>query len=237
MAFPLAHPAAVLPFRRHYLKWLNFPALVIGSLVPDIGYVFPGGDDFSHQVVGSILFGLPVGGLILAAFYAFRTKVVARMPAVAKQAILPLCNRPCGPVWIMVLSLIIGGWTHVLWDSVTHPDGALVQHVPLLLFPVFRSAGRMARVCTVLWYGSSFAGVACIFSAFEKWKQNVVVAGRETGQKGKLMLQDAILAAVLVIPVSLVHHLIGNPIGSVLTAASCVSFGVLLIWKMAAVEI
>ena len=41
MPFPLAHPAAVLPFRRYCSRWLNFPALVIGSLVPDLGYLFP----------------------------------------------------------------------------------------------------------------------------------------------------------------------------------------------------
>ena len=78
MPFPLAHPAAVLPLRR--FKWLNFSALVIGALVPDIGYAFPEGSGLSHHTLGSILFGLPVGLLILTAFYALRASLVGRMP-------------------------------------------------------------------------------------------------------------------------------------------------------------
>src|SRR5437764_14075215 len=94
MPFPLAHPAAVLPFRRYCSRWLNFPALVIGSLVPDMGYLFPLISDLSHEPFGSILFGLPVGGLILAAFYALRAQVLARMPAALRRSVPPASQRP-----------------------------------------------------------------------------------------------------------------------------------------------
>ena len=123
MAFPLAHPAAVLPLRR--IKWLSFPALVIGAVVPDLGYLVFQLNDFSHQALGSIVFGLPVGGLILAAFYGARTPVVARMPRARRRSVLPVCERPLGPLWIAVLSLLIGIWTHVIWDSFTTMDGLL----------------------------------------------------------------------------------------------------------------
>jgi hypothetical protein len=233
MPFPLAHPAAVLPFRRNYFKWLNFPALAIGSLVPDLGYLLPHGRDISHQVFGSILFSVPVGTLILAAFYVLRTRVVSRMNAGLKQFLLPLCRRPSGPAWILLLSLIIGVETHVLWDSFTHRDGWLTLHVPFLLSPVVRFDGRTARLCTVIWYGSSVIGVGWLFMAFEKWKQNAVTAAGGRSENGKGTLQDAIFLAILVIPASLAHHLIRSPIGFVLTAAFCLSFGIVFIWKMA----
>ena len=231
MPFPLAHPVAVLPFRR-YFKWLNFPALVIGSLVPDIGYLFHHASHFSHQALGSILFSLPAGTLILAAFYFCRTPVVVRMPVGLRRSLLPLCRRPCGPVWIAILSLMIGIGTHVLWDSFTHTDGWVVEHVPLLLSPLFQFDGRTARVCHLLWYASSFIGVGWLFIAFEKWKQNSVAAAGGSRETAKGMLQDAIFLAILVIPVSLVHHLIRSPIGFALTAALCFSLGVFF-WKMA----
>src|SRR5215471_2898907 len=104
MAFPLAHPAAVLPFRR-WFKWLNFPALVIGSLVPDAGYLVPPFDELSHRFLGSLVFGLPVGGVILAAFYALRMPVAVRMPRAIRRSILQVCERPLGPLWIAALSL------------------------------------------------------------------------------------------------------------------------------------
>src|ERR1039458_6493774 len=77
MAFPLAHPAAVLPLRRYCPIWLSFPALVIGSLSPDAGYCLGdlGGLDwgtFSHGLLGSVAFCLPVGIVMLALFYGLR---------------------------------------------------------------------------------------------------------------------------------------------------------------------
>jgi hypothetical protein len=229
MPFPLAHPAAVLPLRR--FKGLNFSALVVGTLVPDIGYAFREGSGLSHQALGSILFGLPVGVLILTAFYAFRTSLVVRMPEGVRRSLLPLCRRAPGPVWILVLSLVIGIWTHVLWDSVTHPDGWLVEHIPVLFLPVFHFDGRTARVCTALWYGSSFVAVGCLFIAFEKWRQNVITTvGGKVGT-GNRIVQDAIVVAILVIPISLAHHLIRNPLGSILAAGFFLSLGILFIWK------
>lgn len=231
MPFPIAHPAAVLPFRR--FKGLNFSALVIGTLVPDIGYLFSEGSRLSHQVLGSILFGLPVGLLILTAFYAVRKPLVVRMPEGVRRPLLPLCRRAPGPVWIAVLSLAIGIWTHVLWDSVTHIDGWLVGHIPVLFLPVLHFDGRTARVCTVLWYGSSFVAVGWMFMAFEKWRQKAITPVGGNGATRKRIMQDAIVAAILVVPISLAHHLIRNPLVSVLATGFCLSLGILFIWKLA----
>jgi hypothetical protein len=230
MPFPLAHPAAVLPFRRSRLRWLNFPALVIGSVVPDAGYIIRSID--SHEFWGSMMFGLPAGGLMLAAFYALRIPFISVLPARIKRSVRPICKRPIGPLWVVVLSLLIGIWTHVLWDSVTHTDGWIVEHVPILLTPVLQFNGRTARVCTILWYASSFIGTGLLFLSFEKWKQGLL-AGETTGGRGRSMLQDAILAAILVVPISLIHHLIRNPIGYVMTAGFSLCLGFVFVVKMA----
>ena len=235
MAFPLAHPAAVLPLRR-WFKWLSFPALVIGSLVPDAGYLVPLTRELSHQFLGSILFGLPVGALLLAAFYALRTPVVVRMPAPVRRSVLPVCQQPFGPLWIAVLSLLIGIYTHILWDSFTHKDGWIVEHVPVLLTVVLQFNGRTARICTLAYYVSSFLGAGWLFLVFEKWKHSALAqAGQITGS-GKDMFQDAIVLSFVVVAVSLVHHLIRNPIGSVMTAAFTLFLGVLFIIRMAVAE-
>lgn len=232
MAFPLAHPAAVLPLRR--IKWLNFPAMVVGAVVPDLGYIFfQLNNDFSHQALGSVVFGLPAGGLILAAFYGARTPVLTRMPRALRRSVLPVCERPPGPLWIAALSLLIGIWTHVVWDSFTHNDGWAVEHLPILLTPLFEFSQRTARVCNLLWYASSFVGAGWLFVAFEKWKQTAVTGARGTGVRGKSVIQDATLLALLVVPISLVHHLIRSPIGFVMTGALCLFLGMLFIVRMA----
>ena len=173
------------------------------------------------------MFGLPVGGLILAAFYGARAPVAARMPRALRRLLLPVCERPLGPLWIAVLSLLIGIWTHVGWDSFTHNDGWVVEHLPILLTPVFEFGERTARVCHLLWYGSSFVAAGWLFFAFEKWNQTAVTGLRGTGICGKSVVHDAILLALLVVLISLVHHLSRSPIGFVMTGALCLFLGIL----------
>jgi len=232
MPFPLAHPAAVLPFRRNGAWGLNFPALVIGSLVPDAAYVFPGDDisTFSHQVLGSIVFGLPLGLLMLAVLYFFRLTAVEMLPDPGRRLFLTLCYRPIGPLWLAAASLIIGIWTHVLWDSFTHNDGWIVGHLSILRTPVFIFAGRTARVCHVLWYASSLAGIGWIVIAFEKWKW------AHEPEMGRIPVRDliryAILLSILVVPVALVRHLVRGQFGFILTAVLCSLLVIVLAIRM-----
>ena len=222
MAFPLAHPAAVLPLRRYCPRWLSFPALVIGTLSPDAGYLFGAKDEdvFSHQLLGSIGFCLPVGLLMMVLIYALRSLVVKMLPEPYERALLPLCRRPFGSVWVVCISLLIGAWTHLLWDSLTHHDGWCVQHLPVLQSVVVSAAGRTARVCHVLWYGSSFAGVVWLVVVFEKWKQAHVNGG--AGVSGKAVMRDAVLVAILLLPIELVHHFLrSHKLGLYLIAALC----------------
>jgi len=221
MPFPLAHPAAVLLFRRKGAWWLNFPALVIGSLVPDAAYVFRGDEisTFSHQVLGSIAFGLPPGLLMVAALYFFRVTAVEMLPDPGRRLFLTLCHRPIGPLWLAAASLVIGIWTHVLWDSFTHNDGWIAGHLSILRTPLFTFAGRTARVCHVLWYASSFAGIAWIVIAFEKWKWAHEPEMGRIPVRG--LIRYAILLSILVVPVALVRHLVRGQIGFILTAVLC----------------
>ncbi|GAA1610508.1 hypothetical protein GCM10009789_76070 [Kribbella sancticallisti] len=68
--------------------------------------------------------------LALLVFHlVLRRPLVALAPA-ALAARLPLPPRGFSPVrvfWIVV-SVVIGGFTHVLWDSFTHYDGYFVRH-------------------------------------------------------------------------------------------------------------
>jgi hypothetical protein len=222
MPFPLAHPAAVMPLRRYCPRWLNFPALIIGSLTPDAGYLFgeKGAGGFSHGFLGSFGFCLPAGILMVALVYSLRKPVVRILPPAYQRALIPLCQRPVGSLWAIVISLLIGAWTHLLWDSFTHTTGWFAQHLPLLQSQVALVAGRQARVCHLLWYGCSFAGVVWLFVLFERWKQACVGAG--SGARGTTMMRDAVLVAILAVPIELVHHLVRlNKLGLCLLAVAC----------------
>ena len=134
MPFTLAHPAAVLPLRRYCPRFLNFPALIAGSLVPDLGYGLAPWNlvDFSHSFAGSFGFSLPVGLALLWLFCRLCRPAVGLLPERHRRTFLPLCDQPRGPVWIMAASVLIGAWTHLLWDSFTHPHGWAVERVSML---------------------------------------------------------------------------------------------------------
>jgi len=232
MPFPLAHPTAVLPLRRYCVRWLNFPSLVIGSLVPDTAYLLRQENisTLSHQILGSVAFGLPAGFLMLAALYILRRPAVEMLPDRARWLFLSLCERPVGPLWLAAVSLMIGIWTHVFWDSCTHNDGWIVGHLSILQTPVLNFAGRTARVCHVIWYASTIAGVGWLFMEFERWKWSKVPERSRIHARGEI--RSAILLSILVVPVSLVRHLFHGPVGFILTAVLCSLLVVVFAVKM-----
>ena len=118
MPFPLAHPAAVLPFRRWSNHSLNFLALVIGAITPDLGYCLDryDVDKLTHSVRGCFIFSLPVGWVWWMIFRSLSEPLVSLLPAPHRQALLPGCRRMDQPWFAVPLSLLIGAGTHVFWD-------------------------------------------------------------------------------------------------------------------------
>ena len=172
MPFPLAHPAAVLPLRRFCPRYLSFPALIIGSLSADLGYLSGHFrlDGFSHRfLAGSFGFCLPAGLVLLLVFYLVRSRVVGILPAPYRQVLSPLCERPIGSPVAIVVSLLIGAWTHLFLDALTRPDPGLAQYLPVLqnLMP---AVGKYRfRVCEVLYAGCTFSGVAWLAYYYLRW--------------------------------------------------------------------
>jgi hypothetical protein len=213
MPFPLAHPAAVLPFRRYCPRFLSLPALVAGSLVPDLGYFFGPLrlDELSHQLRGSVLFCLPLGLLALALVYGLRSYALGKLPKAYQPGVLQLPWPPLGSPGVIVVSLLLGIWTHLFLDSFTHKDGWLVERLPMLQVSIGSIAGRTVRVCSLLWYALSFVGVALVFMAFRSWQQAPSPAPAADSTKARWL--GAILVAAAVLPIELAHHLLRNWLG------------------------
>jgi hypothetical protein len=178
MPFPLAHPAAVLPLRRYCPRHLNFPALVIGSLSPDLGYAFGNLhlDWLSHYFwAGSFVFCLPAGLLILWGFYFLRLRVAGILPARLngfKDALLAVCRRPIGPPFAIVVSLLLGAWTHIFLDSITHRDGWLVEHLAFLRTSLPWVKNDRIGVYAVLYAGCTFVGVTWLALCYLGWLES-----------------------------------------------------------------
>lgn len=175
MPFTLAHPAAVLPFRRFGARYTSLSALVLGSMMPDLGYFFalrvPAA--LTHSVAGIFLFCLPAGLLAYVLFHAIlRRPMIALAPdAVSGRMNVtnPWFPRTAGSLLAIVLSIVIGAATHLGWDAFTHAHTAVTRNVELLRALVGPVAGPQVRVFKVLQYFSGVLGLAILAASAAKW--------------------------------------------------------------------
>ena len=208
MPFPLAHPAVVLPLKRFCPRWLDFPALVVGSLCPDLGYAFRwlGLDECAHQFLGSLIFCLPAGVLWLESFARWRAGWVRRLPGRLREVVQPLCRVPLGSPGVVLLSLLVGAWTHVALDSFTNQRGEAAMYFGSLQVAVASVMGHDVKVCHLLWYALSFTGIAWLILAYELWVVGVAT-GRVAWRPGWREVVEALAFAGAILPIGLVHHL------------------------------
>jgi len=172
MPFTFSHPAAILPVHFRFKNWIPLSALVVGSLVPDAAYYLPLPEHFkqnSHTLLGTFSTSLPAGILLWLLFYWLAAPAVFLLPSPHREAIesQPAPRLASIPQALGIASgILLGAWSHVLWDSFTHERGWIVKHTPLLQRPVFDS---MMPGYKALQYLSSIFGLCVLLYAYNKW--------------------------------------------------------------------
>lgn len=169
-----SHPAAVLPLRRLTPRPLNFAALVIGSMTPDFGYFINRFDlsNFAHTFPGTFLACVPTGLVMLLLLYLFAKPVSYMFPSPHREALLPICPRMPTRLsaWgIVLLSLLLGAWTHTFWDAFTHEDGLFVERIGFLREPAFRTGSSITHVYLALQESSTLIGFLILVIAYWLW--------------------------------------------------------------------
>lgn len=175
MPSTFTHPLAVLPFRRLCPVPLNFAALVIGSMSPDFGYYLHQFSTarFAHSVIGTFVVCLPSGLVALAVFYRLREPLCFILPEPHRGALMPLARvrpsispRSCLSA---AASILLGAWTHTVWDSFTHNGAWAVERIPVLREPLVVIHGTVFPVSYVLQQISTFAGGAALALVYVLW--------------------------------------------------------------------
>ena len=167
MPFTFSHPAAVLPLRRRF-KALQTVPLIVGSVAPDLPYYIPG--RFArlyhlaldtHTVAGTVWVDVPIGMITLLLVFLLRRPLTAllspRARALCLLSVEHFRNQPLHWLWAP-FAILIGTWTHLLWDSFTHDNGFMVRRVAALSAPVTLGS-YTGTMCHVLQYVSSVAGL------------------------------------------------------------------------------
>jgi hypothetical protein len=167
MPNPLAHPAASIPFTK---VGFVFSALVFGSISPDFGYFIRlPGSFFMYTVPGLILFDMPVGlGLLWVFHTLLKWPLLSLLPAALQRCLIKQASGfsfgPLKRFGLIVLSLLVGSLTHVIWDSFTHDYGWMVKQLVFLSISI-----RGIPLYDILQNLSTIFGVAILIYWFVKW--------------------------------------------------------------------
>lgn len=175
MPFTFTHPLAVLPFRRWCPHRLHFAALIIGSLTPDAGYYVQQFQiaRFAHTTQGTIIVCLPTGLLLLAAFYVLRQPLCYLLPQPHRTPLAALARtRPTfNPRFCLTaaVSLLLGAWTHTIWDSFTHDGAWFVERIAALRAPLVVIGNMELPGYYLLQQLSTFGGAAALALTYYFW--------------------------------------------------------------------
>ncbi len=122
MPLTLSHPAAVIPLRR---LGLPMTALVFGSMILDVPLYLGSrtGYERTHSLIGVFTIDIVLTLFtLLVWFVVLRDPLVDLSPGIVRSRIAPRA-RLTQRQWLLAIPAgSIAAFTHVAWDSFTHPD-------------------------------------------------------------------------------------------------------------------
>jgi hypothetical protein len=240
--FTISHVAAVLPAHRLLRRYGLLSAAIIGSMVPDFGFLFPWPleREQTHGTLALLKFCLPVG---LTAWVLFQLFIKPAWGAVLPgrwrwrlRAEHPTALLGRWQTWVAAAAVILlGAITHLIWDGFTHEDGRGVRLLSILddYGPDFH--GHSMRLYRLLQHGSTLVGLSVVLAAAWIWADGGVHGkGRDAPAPEQPELSSlerhTWLAAYLLVPAALLavsfaaglHH--PNPWMSALQAVTRLAY-------------
>lgn len=139
MPFTFSHPAIVLPLEKFTGKWLSMTGLIIGSITPDFEYFIRMKikSEYSHTLIGTLWFNLPLGIFLCFVFHVIiKKELIENLPKIFQPRLHKLKEQEWTTYfkknWIIIcLSILIGAYSHILWDAFTHSNTYFVNKLGL----------------------------------------------------------------------------------------------------------
>jgi Domain of unknown function (DUF4184) len=210
MPWTFAHPAAVLPLRKFCPAPLDFAALVIGSIVPDLGYYVSQSKlaYLGHSFLGSFLICLPAGLALWGLFHILRKPLWFVLPQPHRSALAAFAEAPLSwnlrALTAAAVSVLLGAWTHIAWDSFTH-NTWMVKQLPLLRESVFQLGNVEFPWYVLLQHLSTAIGATILVAAYRSWlrlyRGSATDPSAGAGDRWRYFLLVAVVALALVIAV------------------------------------
>jgi hypothetical protein len=216
-----AHPALILPLKKVFPKQLYFLGLVVGSIVPDLGYYMGlwSLSSFAHTLKGVVCVCLPFGLFMVYVLYLAGPYIAILLPDPHRTAFLGFVKiedrLEVKSACFLLIAIILGSLSHLLWDSFTHASGAIVKSSELLQAEIIKVGTLHIYGYTLMQHLSSFVGVAILFWVYYSWlkKNNLKLFfyNSEEAWRYKLIVCQAFVAALIASPISYfnVQHFMG----------------------------
>lgn len=205
MPFTFAHPAAAVPLHRLAPGKLVLSALVIGSMTPDFHYFLPfdilRGD--SHSLPALLWFCLPLGMALYLLFHLLLKAPLAALLPDAWRAQLPaqaMLRLPRATGLAIVVSLLLGAATHIVWDGFTHGTGFGVQALPLLSISLFAVGEYHVTAYKLLQHGSTVLGLGLLAWWSHAWHRRAPRQAQAMPASFSFRQRCAILGAFVAVP-------------------------------------
>jgi hypothetical protein len=135
--------------------------------------------NYSHTFVGLIWFDLPLGLFLAFLFHnIIRDSLFDNLPRVLKSRLFVFqqfeWNNYFKMNWIVVLiSILIGSFSHLFWDSFTHEHGYFVQITPMLSKTI-QLFGKEVLLFKILQHLSTIIGGGVLAYTFYKMPSNQI---------------------------------------------------------------
>ena len=162
MPFTFSHPAILLPFLKN--NKLSATALIVGSMSPDLEYFFrmKMQSEISHTLAGIFLIDFPLGFIIMFAFHEIiKRPLIENLPPFLQNRLQDLKEFNWvvyfkSAFFVVLISFFLGAVSHIVWDSMTHWDGYIVQrfsffNLEFFSIPFYKIAQHASSIIGLLW--------------------------------------------------------------------------------------
>ncbi len=172
MPFTFSHPALILPLNYLPKKWFSMTVLIIGSLTPDFEYFIRMRvhSIYSHSLEGLFWFDLPLGIILCFIFHNIvKSNLIDNTPNFLFQRLSVFNSFNWNNYFIknfaiVILSIILGASSHLLWDSFTHPNGFFVNKISFFSETVSLYKIKIPNYKLIQHSSSFFGGIVVVLS-------------------------------------------------------------------------
>ncbi len=169
MPFTLSHAAVVLPFSRPLARWRLLSAALVGSMIPDSRYFLPWRTQHfeTHSAASLITYSLPAGLMVYWLFqYLVKVPMIEMLPEGAYARWAPYESPASIRVlrqWLLAAcGILVGAFTHLVWDAFTHEGSRGVRMLPVLDEPIFDFGRHHLAIARALQDLSSLLGLIAV---------------------------------------------------------------------------